>query len=760
MDVPEKININESFKTPDDVKKLPAIKNEVLRRKTIADEQVRLKREDLLALTEKGMQGLGSAQQITNVIKDEMMNIARLGAEAEALITKFPRIHEVASVHKNFLAVEKTRKDFETFQDRLGLINEMIDDDEQNLEEQKNLLKIHYELSELREIRETTLDQMHRSPDRSYDATLIAVFKGLDDTINDFNYNLGCIMSNMVDLAQQDKDGVIVRMAIIIQHEEKRDDRIRELVTARDEYSGLASRFTSLEGAVGEVRGYKNSLMHSIKARASAQMTFTDERFMEDPEKLDKSLKWYYDDVVTAKKGLSRLMPKEWQIFDTYVKIYHQVLHDWMCNKIADGNITPSHMLAIIHFKDKYYEKMLSRMRASLSTLEPELPGGRDGDLVREYRQLIIDKVDQWMERIFTSDRKAFINRKVDDLDGYHNGGHFRTKTSGDLWIMLREQMNVAAECQLPEIIEGVTDAMIRALKARQEAWSNLIAESVEVVARPDARRESLENVEVLYDWLLAVANDSLDVIQEDSTEAFGRLSVFRLQYETFVSTEYTSASESKLESVRDTFADLMIQCITGFVKIIFATDLSKAMTEIFTPVWIQQRQHMPAICEALSSYLQDYLDRTPELLGSLLVQEMAKQLLVSYLRSVRNKNVKFRRHDAFEDRIREDIEEAFALFRPYPNSFQDIREQWRAVSVMDQLLQCDKSAIAAEYESILETYWDVKISWVEAVLRTRDDLDFGPLAGDGKALIKNLRSISADKRDVGLAPTIFGWID
>ena len=561
----------------------------------------------------------------------------------------------------------------------------------------------------------------------------------------------------MVDLAQEDRDGVIVRMAIIVQTEEKRDDRIRELKSARDEYTDLATKFASLTVNPGEVRSYKDSLLASIKARAAAQMAETGEQFMDDPDKLDKLLKWYYNDLVVAKKGLSRLMPKDWVIFETFVKIYHQILHDWLQSNVTDPNIAPTHMLAIIHFKDVYYEKMLSRMKATSPMLEPQLPGGQDSDLVREYRQLIIDKVEQWMQRIFTTDKNAFLQRSSAELDGAEDGGHFRTKSSGDLWIMLREQLNVAAECKLPEVIEGVTDAMFRSLTARQEGWSHVISETINKISKPDLKRNALENVEVVYDWLLAVANDSLELIQEET----GRLAVFKKQYEEFVSKDYASAAEAKLESVSNNFADLMIQCITGFVKIIFATDLTKAMSEIFTVSWAERHQIMPAITEALQSYLQDYLDRTSDpLLGDLLTQEMAKQLLVNYLGSIRNKNVKFRRQDPFQDRIREDVEDAFKLFEPYP-SFPDIREQWRAVSVMDQLLSCGKSEIASEFESVLATYWDIKMGWVEPVLRARDDLDFGlSLAGDGKTLVKTLRAISADKRDKGLPSTIFSWVN
>ena len=79
-------------------------------------------------------------------------------------------------------------------------------------------------------------------------------------------------------------------------------------------------------------------------------------------------------------------------------------MNDWLMEKAADQSVTPTHMLAIIHWKEKYYGKM-DRLGVQAKDLEPQLPGGRDSDLVREYQQLIINKVEQWMNEMNKTDR-------------------------------------------------------------------------------------------------------------------------------------------------------------------------------------------------------------------------------------------------------------------------------------------------------------------------------------------------------------------
>ncbi len=42
--------------------------------------------------------------------------------------------------------------------------------------------------------------------------------------------------------------------------------------------------------------------------------------------------------------------------------------------------------------------------------------------------------------------------------------------------------------------------------------------------------------------------------------------------------------------------------------------------------------------------------------------------------------------------------------------------------------LSADKDAVADEFEAFKTAYWDLQISWVEAVLRARDDFERGML--------------------------------
>ena len=82
------------------------------------------------------------------------------------------------------------------------------------------------------------------------------------------------------------------------------------------------------------------------------------------------------------------------------------------------------------------------------------------------------------------------------------------------------------------------------------------------------------------------------------------------------------------------------------------------------------------------------------------------------------------RRSDAFAAKLRDDLLTAFEFFRQYGEQGYEITQRWRAVEFFLRLLETDKSQVPFVYEEFKQVYRDVHISWVEAVLRSRDDFD------------------------------------
>ena len=717
---------------PDDLEKIPALKLEFKRKKGAMDGHLKEGLQDQLDITQAGMNSIADGHNTVELIKDEMMRLDQLCAEAQNLMSDFPHIDLVSQAHRNFSRVERMRTDLEGFNDRILALEQLLRQDDDDLENMPNLLSIHYDLSRLRNIRDEAMDQIRKSSDQSLQATLEDFFARLEEPIGWFDEHVGLICLNMINLIQNGNTGLIVRLAIVIEDEDRNDKTVKALREAQKEYKGLASRFKAITTGPKELRGYKDRFLECIRTHAQERFDAAVERFQEDPDRLEKSMRWFFNELNTVKLGMVDLVPKKWRIFNTYGNIYHQLMHDNLIKLVDDPELKPPCVLAIIHWGEKYYGKM-EKLGFDRDQLQPQLIDDRESELVREYQQLIIKFLDEWMSRIAQADRKDFGDRSPETLDRDENGC-FRTRNLVDVWRMLREQTLVAGSSDRTDVTEGVIDAMLRALKSRQSAWQNMVEDECAKYCNPttttattaSASAIDQDGYQTLQDWLVAVANDQIACIDDNEDAGqLGYLSRFKRDFEPLVSPTYLAQVSDEMDTIRDGYVDVSTHCITSFTRLIFAVDFRSTLADFFTGRWYAEAG-MRRMVSTFDDYLTDYSQVLHHSMLDIFVEELADTLLERYLSAVRNKGAQFRRAstDPFEAKLRDDVLTAFAFFERFPAAFEGIKKKWRVVDWFSRLISTDKAGLPDLWLRFRREYVDARISWLEAVLRARDDFD------------------------------------
>ncbi|RYO74109.1 hypothetical protein DL766_004930 [Monosporascus sp. MC13-8B] len=726
MDTPP-VKLSELLRHPDDLDKIPAMKLEFTRKKNAVDSQLRGGLREQLETTQTGMNGLTDGQKTVQAIKEEMMKIDQLCSESQNMIKDFASINLVSQAHRNFGAVEAMVENLETFNTRLNRVENMLKEDEEDKETMPNLLNVHYELTQLRNIRDDAMEQIERAEDPSLQSTLEDYFARLDDAIEWFDEHVGLIALNVVNLVVADNTGLIVRLAIIVEAEEKSDQRVEALQEALKDHREMAFRFQSITDGAKKVRGYKKKFLEAIAINAKGQFAEVREEFLGDPTRLDKSMRWFFNDLNAVKQGMVPLMPKKWKILKTFGDIYHQLMHDFLIELIEDPESSSAHTLEIVNYPEKYYKKM-KRLGFDESELKPHVIDNREQELVKDFRQLIIKFLDEWIERIFTQERRDFVDRNVEgsnlDQDEY---GYFRTKHLVDMWRMLREQVDAAGNSQRTDVAEGVIDAMFLRLRDRQQSLQKMLEDEVEKYESGAVLE--LEGFQPLQDWLIATANDQMACIDDNEEEGkWGYLSSFKQKYEPLVTPQYMERSEAEIDTLRDGYVDLSTWCLNKFVKLVIAVDFKSVMPTFFTPKWYETTA-MRQMIVTFEEYVNDYQQVLHHSLVEIFTEIFADELLVRYLMSVRNRGAKLRRGDPFSDKVFDDISTAFEFFNTLPNP-DSIKQTWRVTEWFLKLLQEPKENIPDVFAGFKSLYWDLQITWVEAVLRARDDFERSMLNG------------------------------
>lgn len=718
------VKLSELLRIPDDLDKIAVLKAEFSRKKGAVDAQLRSGLKEQLETTQSGMNGLSEGQKAVQQIKEEMMKIDKLCAESQNMIKDFKTINIVSQAHRNFGAVEEMRKNLETFNDRLAGVENMLREDEADQENMPNLLPIHYELTQLRNIRDDAIEQIQRTGEQDSQSTLEEYFERLDAAIEWFDEHVGLIATSLINLVTSENNGLIVRFAIIIEAEDKSDQRVLALQEALKDHKEMATRFQSITDGAKKVRGYKDKFMEAVKIYAQAQFDSSREDFLDDPEKLEKIMKWYFNDLNAVRIGMVPLMPKKFKIFKTYAQIYHQLMHDFLLSVVDDPESSSSNALEVINWPEKYYKKM-KKLGFTEDQLTPHVIDNREAELVREFRSVIIKFLDEWMDRIFTAEKKDFFHRNVEgvnlDADEY---GYFRTKNLVDMWRMLREQLDGAAGSKRTDVVEGVVDAMFMRLRQRQQNWQQMLDEEA---ARFESGKEpELEGLQTLHDWLVATANDQIACIDDNEEEGrFAYLTNFKQKFAPLVSAQYMERAEVEVTSLRDVYVDFSTWCITKFTHLMFAVDFRVVMPDFFTPKWYGN-QALKQIIITFQDYVEDYRQVLHHSIVEIFVEIFSDELLVRYLSSVRNKGAKFKRSEPFGEKIFEDLSAAFEFFDSLenPDAGDAIKSQWRVTENFLELLTQPKEVIPDVFENFKRGYWDLQLGWVEAVLRSRDDFE------------------------------------
>lgn len=716
--------LEDVLRHPEDLDKITGLKADYSRKKAAVDSHLREGLRDQLETVQRSINTLTEGQRQVGKTKDELQGIDRLCAESQSSVDDFSQIDKLAKVQRHFEATLTMKKGLESFGAELAEIETLLTEDDDDLENQPNLLRAHLHISRLRDFRDEAMDQIQKAQDGSNEETLIDYFQGLDSVIEWFDEHLGTACVNLIPLVQADNPSMVVRLAVVVANEEKNDETVRALQEAQKDHKDLANRFKSMNVGPKTVRGYKEKFIQAIEFYAQSQFENTKEEFLGDPDILEKSFRWYFNDLFTVKQGMQQLMPKKWKIYQTYTNIYHTMMHDFLVGLINDPELPADNLLSIIHWSGKYYKKM-KKLGWTQSDLQPNVLDDREPELIRQWQNVIINAVGEWMDRIVSTDKKGLTERLPDSLDT-NIEGYFRTRTLPDMWRMLHEQIMAAGSSSRSDLVEGIIDAMFQVLKGRQTAWQTLIDEECAKFKAPGG--DLLDGLQLLQDWLVAVANDQIACIDDnDETGQMGYLTRFKNDFEPLVDPKYmASRGMQELDALRDGYVDLSTHCLSLFVDVIFSVDLRGTIPEFFTQKWYGDFA-VKRITSTFEDYMADYSPVLHPSLTDILVEELSDELLVRYLSSVRNRSVKFRRHvDPYTDKFKDDVLTVFAFFQKYPDSFAaTIKQKWRLVDWLVRLLEAEKGpTLVSVYETFKTEYWDLQLTWVEAVLRTRDDFE------------------------------------
>ena len=568
-----------------------------------------------------------------------------------------------------------------------------------------NLLPIHFALTKLQDFRDDVMEQSSKA-DSDVRETLQNYFSPLETTTDQFDERVGMIAMCLIDLVRAGNKGLVVRLAKVIEAEERADEKVVALREAQDTHQHLASKFKSIARVTKNVRGYKDKFLNCIRVAAEEKFQNSKKNFEADPESLAQCLEWYFEDLDVVKQEFPQLFPAKWKIYHAILDVYHNLMHDFLKAFIDRSDLDGQSLLSIILWNGEY-AKGMKKLGIKASDMVPHVIDGKETELLHEYSQLIARKMEEWMNTIIEDDTKEFITRDHQPLE---EDGKWHMPSVPTMFTMINQQLNVALDSNKGNVVTGVVDECCRLLKMRQTKWEQVIKDEIGKHMRAVTPEQQEEMPDGILEYMIAVANDQIRCAaytQEISDRNAPLLSK-----------KYEDQLRNSLDDAINGFVDLATFCMSQLIEIIF-NDLKPIRKVLFTPAWYGGSE-METIINTIRSYVVDIEPGLDEDLFSAFIHQLSEQTCVVYLSGVNNKGAKFRQNEA-AGQIRSDVQTAFVFLSEYIDR-GEVKNVWSVLEQFLTLICTDKDALPEKYADFKEAYWDLPMSWVETVIKCRED--------------------------------------
>jgi len=551
-----------------------------------------------------------------------------------------------------------------------------------------NLLTIHCELTRLNEFRDQAMYQGRNSEDVK--RTLKRYFERLEKVNTDWDTSFWDLAKAILDIIRCNNPTLIVKLAKIIELEERLDEKSIAVQEAKSHYQELASKFRSIRGSPRTLRLYFAKFEETIDGSVQEMFEKHVEQYGDDFLAMLENLDWVYDDLRLVQQEIMPCMPPKWNVFEVYVKHMHKRVYDTVKNIVASGPDAAT-IIKILEWIKTYKSTMSREMGVAEGKLTPPLLDGKENVLIDDYLHIIIRKVEEWMDNLANTEKKEFMERTTspdEDSDGkYVSGG------AAIMFQMISQQIDVAANSGQGRVLAAVVEECCRVIKNRQTMWSDLLQSEVK------KQIETPEDVPVGFlDYTIALANDQ--ILCADYTEAIlGRT-------EPLVSSKYKAKITNGFNQSIDGFLDLAKFAVSIIIQIIF-NDLKPVLTPIFTASWYGGTD-VNRIVATLQDYTEDLQAHMNEYLFEALTEDLLVEFITAYMSAAKARSTKFKIPAAI-DQIRNDVRLAYGFFSQYIAG-DIVQEYFRIFEFLMTFLSATKATFSADLDKLMAVYWDTPV--------------------------------------------------
>lgn len=694
----------------------------------------------------------------------------------------FEKINRISKIHENFVETQKFLDNFKTLNLQIQRIQDLIDaDGEFQLESpMPKLLAIHFQISQLRDLNDNAQFYASHSTE-DVRRTIKKHFAPLDDLVSRFDSILFEISENLLEIVRTGDKSLVVRVAKIIDVEEKQDlaaqivEEIKQESLSQEKKGdksgkskfgnggkfedvnssfrrsigqrpfGLPNTNNGSDDSVDHEKQTMKTLMGSLKKLHRIRRGYP-ERFFEavqksihnlfvecraafnnDPDLILDNLNWIFTDLGLVKFELVKCMPARWKVFNKFVNFYHVELYR-MLDEIIQTEPSAIILLKILQYVKSYYKHMEKVLHISKNDdddesaglLVPPLLDGREEKLYDDYLALIVSKLHEWRKNMAATETVNFVERAIPP----EVGDDKKLALQGEfiMFSIITQQIDVAAESGQGRILFGTVQECGNILKERQSFWEKTMRQQVELQLSDAPNPEEAKEKDPNYVPVPGGLFEYLMALANDQIRGADYTEVLSNKTSDMVSAKYKTPIIAVWNSVCDGFISLAKSCIRGLINIIFK-DLEPAFKSIFAKSSWYKGVPINQVSDTVQEYVSDCREHLNPTIFDVFLDDLLEETIIHYLGSLLNSGVSLKVSKAV-DRIKSDIEVLYLLFTKNHEDQAHVQSHFRVFEHFLSALEAKPESLPEIFLGMRMDFWDVPLELFEAMVCSRKDID------------------------------------
>ncbi|TDG50776.1 hypothetical protein AWZ03_002765 [Drosophila navojoa] len=693
------------------------------------------KKASVEALLKTGMQNqlegvrVGLKQLETCML--DVREVRRRMAEVERLLQGVPEIYDALEVvreentkHSQYATAMENLKHIFNVDASVQKTMALIDEDK--------LLNAHQCLADLENSRDDLLYELHKQPKQhaSDKITLKRHFEKVDQVSQALEKKLRLIISRTLNTVRK-KPTVIVTALRIIEREEKNDQfalqqqKVTNFLPPGRPKAWRAMIMDVLQAAViTRIEGSK------LEERADNKLWL-----VRDLEILRQII---LEDLRVVKSLCVPCFPPHYDIFNEYVKFYHEGLSSYLDNIVKSGlqgNEYVSMLAWVMHTYPgadlmSHPDLNVDVLKLSRPLLHPE----HLKSLEDEYLQNMERNYQDWMKKTVDSEKQEWYSEQMpDQRDHYYN-------SAGPVIIfeMIDQHLQVTNTIHQ----ELTFKALVLSIQQVELFGQTYLKNVIELKEHHFRNRDQIK---YFTHYIITIVNNSQNVVEmaQQMKHLFWPKSRTE-HYEDF-------------EKLLATFQRIRAHAANYLLEEAFL-DMECHFNDLFTVKWLGSSIAVDTICVTLDDYFQDYNHLLPANF-EMVINEAQKLLAKRYIRALLSKRLSKSRSecDAITRKINLEAKRIKQFFEKIAPKISLSDSPLDLITTLSALIVADIELLALDLHTLLGSYPSLTEDHLVRLFYIRNDVKAAEVREKVQDAMKSKKSmVSIAKQDCIFKEIVF----